>query len=225
MPEAIGPADARERLLALLRATRQSSLPLSDAYQQFVASECEAARISLYQPLFVPGLLQTPDYAAAVTASILDRGPDNPDVTARTQIRDARQTVVRARVADGSGPQIVAFLEESVLGRRIGGAAVQRAQLDHLVTQAEEQDHVTLVVMPADSAGHVGLGGIFELLEFSDRGDADLVFIESAVSDYVHRDADSVGLYRAKVESLARAGLGGATALTRIREIRDSLPG
>jgi Domain of unknown function (DUF5753) len=221
MPELNGPAIARDRLLTLVRETTTSRPPLTDAYRRFVGFESEAARISLYQPMVVPGLLQTADYAVAVTAAILPGAPDDADVVARSRIRRERQHLVRERVAAGEDLHIVAVLEDAVLRRPIGGAAVLGAQLEHLVEQAA-LPHVTLIVMPTDLTGHVGLGGIFDLLEVAGEN-PDLLFIEAAASDYLHDDPRLTALYRDKVDALRRGGLTGADAVAHIQQVRDSL--
>jgi hypothetical protein len=197
---------------------------LTGAHQHYVSCEAEASRISIYQPLVVPGLLQTRAYALSATAAILGGQPDSADVVARVKIRAERQRMVADRVAAGARPEIIAIMEEAVLHRPVGGPDILREQLTHLLTQAE-QTHVKLVVMPTDQGGHVGLGGVFELLEFEDERDLDLLFIESAASDYLHRGPELTALYRAKVDSLQRAGLTGDSALRCIQDVRDSLSG
>jgi transcriptional regulator with XRE-family HTH domain len=196
---------------------------LTGEHQQFVALEGEASRISVYQPLVVPGLVQTRQYATAATAAILDKDPADPDVAARVEIRLERQHVLLNRAAAGDAPALVVILEESVLRRPVGGTEVLRAQLDHLLRRAEEP-HLTMVVIPTRIGGHVGLGGVFELLEFADPRDPDVVFIESAACDFIIRGPDVTALYRANVERLRSAGMNGDSALATISDIRNSLP-
>jgi hypothetical protein len=195
---------------------------LTDDYQQFADYESEAARISIFQPSIIPGLLQTQAYARAVTAAILELPPSHPDVAARVHLRAERQQLVEDRLRSETAPEIVAIIEEAVLHRPVGDADVHRDQLADLLVSAR-QPHVTLVIMPTGVGGHVGLGGVFELLEFADERDSSLVFIESAFHDHLHRGTETVAYYRAAVESLRRSGRTGDSARETIQEVLDSL--
>jgi len=190
---------------------------LSDAFRQYTALEAEAVRISVYQPLLVPGLLQTEAYARAATAAVLGPAADDADVGARVDIRLERQDVLAERVAAGAAPQVLVALEEAVLHRPVGGRRVLHAQLDHLIDMAR-QPHVTLVVMPTATSGHAGLGGVFELLEFADA--PDLVFLESLSGDHIVRDARATTRYRANAEALPAVGRTGNAALEMIEEAK-----
>ncbi|MEV4707159.1 helix-turn-helix transcriptional regulator [Actinoplanes sp. NPDC049316] len=194
----------------------------SDAFQHFSSYEAEAERIVVYQPLLVPGLLQTQEYATAATAAILGAEPEEAAVGARVGIRVERQQMLAERIARGTAPEILVVLEEAVLSRPIGGRAVLDAQLDHLVAQAQ-QPHLTLVVMPTGTPGHVGLSGVFELLEFADA--PPLVFIESLTDDYIVRDAPATTRYRDNAEALREIGKSGADAVEMIERAKNSLTG
>jgi hypothetical protein len=211
----------------LIRLARIAWTPLSqarhrltDEYQQFVGYESEASRITHYQPLIVPGLLQTAAYAMAITATILGARPTDADVVTVVQVRRERQRVVENRLTAGDLLQIVAILDEVVLRRRIGGEEVMRAQLEHLLHLAR-QAHISLIIMPTAAGGHAGLGGVFELLEFPDSGDDDLVFIESATGDSLSRNPEVTAQYRGKVDSLRADGLYGDSALRLIQQVLD----
>jgi transcriptional regulator with XRE-family HTH domain len=194
---------------------------MSEAYQDFVAYESEAARICIYQPLVVPGLLQTRRYAVGAAATILRRAEDDADVAARADVRLERQGTLADRAATGDPVGLVAIVDEVVLRRRIGGDDVMREQLDHLAGQAG-LSHVTLVVMPTALGGHPGLGGVFELLEHEDDPSLSTVFIEAAAGDQILRGA-AVGAYREIVEKLLATGLTGNDAVALVREIRDEI--
>jgi transcriptional regulator with XRE-family HTH domain len=223
-----GVADDREvsQLMLLAQVARTTGWwgrhGLTDEHQRYVAHEAEARRITVYQPLLVPGLLQIVPYARAATAAILNKPPEHPDVVARVQLRNERQRVVEDRVSAGRTLELVAFIEEAVLRRPIGGPAVLRDQLDHLLTQGR-RPHVTLVVMPTRLRGHAGLGGVFEFIEIDDRPDSAMVFIESGANDFITRDAHVVAIYRRNIEQLRDRGLTGDSAFALIQETRDAL--
>ncbi|MET0426372.1 MAG: DUF5753 domain-containing protein [Actinoplanes sp.] len=189
---------------------------LSDECRQYTDYEAEADRITVYQPLVVPGLLQTPAYAAAASRVILT-GYSEADIEARVQARIRRQQVIEQRIAAGAAPELVVILDEIVLRRAIGDAAIIRDQLEHLVAQAQ-RPHVTLTVLPTALGGHPGLGGVFELLEFHDDRDPALAFIESASGDRLTRDTL---YYRQTADALTSAGTTGDEAVALVRRVLD----
>jgi len=195
---------------------------LTDEYQDYVAYEAEATRISIYEPLHVPGPLQTPRYARAATAVILRLPETDPAVVARAQVRAERQGRIAARAAAGDAPEFVAIVDEVVLRRAMGGAEVMAEQLDRLAAAAES-GQVTLVVLPTRLGGHSGLGGVFELLEFGDDASLTTVLLESAIRDHIVRGAHVRALYRPIVDDLIGIGLRGADAIALVREIRQEI--
>ncbi|MET0522831.1 MAG: DUF5753 domain-containing protein [Jiangellaceae bacterium] len=213
-----------ERLILLARASRSrlwwARHRITDEYQDLVAYEAEIARTSTYQPLLVPGILQTRRYALAATAAILRLSPDDPDVVARADIRGERARHVAARAEAGDPLEIVAILEEAALRRVIGDGDVMREQLDLLVTQAG-LPYVTLVALPAALGGHAGLAGGFELIEPADDPRLAAVFIESATRDQIIREPRATAYYRETVDELVAVGRGGEDAIALLRSIRD----
>ncbi len=209
--------------LAVVSRTRHwwSQHRLNGEYQQFIAFEAEASRINVYQALFVPGLLQTEEYAQAITSAIMRRDAQDPDVAARVKVRINRQQGLFKRLETANPPELVAFLDEAVLRRPVGGAAVMRAQLDHLLKVAE-RPQISLHVVPFKLGAHPGLGGTFELLELAGSNDPDVLFVEAATSDSVFKDAESTGEIRENIEVLKSVSLSGDDALQMIRDIRDS---
>ena len=223
--ELYGVADPEASDLLLLARLARSRFwwarqGMTDEHQNFVEYESEADRICVYQPLVVPGLMQTPDYARATTATVLRLPVDDPRVTARADLRMERQRLVADRIAAGERVRIVAVLDEVVLRRGIGGDDVMRDQLDHLAAQAR-LEHVTLVIMPTAQGGHAGLGGVFEMLELADEPELSTVFIESTTSDHILRGPQVTETYRGIVDDLVATGSGGDEAVALLREIRD----
>jgi transcriptional regulator with XRE-family HTH domain len=210
--------------LAVVSRTRHwwSQHRLAGAYQQFIAFEAEASRISIYQALFIPGLLQTREYAQAVTSAIMRREADDPNVAASIRVRMNRQQGLQKRLSEPNPPEVVAILDEAVLRRPVGGPVVLQAQLDHLLKLAEQQSRIRLHVVPLGIGAHPGLGGTFELLEFAGSDDSDVLFVEAATSDSLLKDPESTGEIRENIDVLKSVGLAGDDALNEIRRIRDS---
>ncbi|WP_030152962.1 helix-turn-helix domain-containing protein [Streptomyces sp. NRRL S-244] len=156
-------------------------------YGAYIGLEAEAAAIRLYEPLVIPGLLQTPAYVRAVIAGTM------PHVTpeqaaARLQVRLRRQDRLKA---PRNPMRLWAVLDESALRRVVGSREVMRKQLDHL-THLSAQPHITLQVLPHDVGAHPGVSGQFSLLEFADATDASVVYLERFTSDlYLEKRSDA----------------------------------
>ncbi|MFI7543331.1 helix-turn-helix domain-containing protein [Actinoplanes sp. NPDC049599] len=207
--------------LALVSRRRQwwSSYRLDPEYREFVAYESEASRITVYQALLIPGLLQTERYAKAATASI-GKKADDTAVQNAIDVRLRRQAELFARIAGNRPPELIALLDGAVLERPIGGADVMRAQLDHLL-KVEQQPHVRLVVIPLRHGARPGPGGLFEMLEFSGTADPDVVFVQSPIKDFVVKDPDATAAYHDVVDAIVGSGLTRDAAVEEIRRIRD----
>jgi DNA-binding XRE family transcriptional regulator len=131
-----------------------------------IGLEAAASQIRSYAVQTVPGLLQTPDYAAAVHRAA------RPGIGAE-QVRDLITIMLRRQeILCRDGFHLHAVLDESALLRRIGPAAVQAAQLDHLAALAASPA-VTIGVTRLATAQPV-LSPAFALLTFPDPADCDL---------------------------------------------------
>lgn len=158
----------------LLGLVLRSQLP--NWFQPYAEMEAKAAFLSTYQCQVVYGLLQTPEYAAALVAV------DHPDrVEELVAARMERQRILeRTRP-----PAVWVILDEAVLLREVGGREVMRSQLDRLLTY---RDHpwVNIQVLPFTAGVHTGMVGSFNLLRFD--ADADIYYSESY--DRAHMTAD-----------------------------------
>ncbi|WP_258177640.1 helix-turn-helix domain-containing protein [Streptomyces solincola] len=131
----------------------------SPKFLNWKRTEAEAAIISAYECMVIPGLLQTPEYARAL---YLSRVPayDPEDLDRHVEARLARQVVL-----DRKPKPIVSYVvEQAVLERDLGGAAVLKEQLDHLLDLLRTHPNITVQVMPTQRAVHAGLHGPFHLL-------------------------------------------------------------
>ncbi|MGH8793289.1 MAG: helix-turn-helix domain-containing protein [Stackebrandtia sp.] len=194
--------DERQQLLVL---AREANTPgwwhrfgdvLPSWFQSYLGLEATAALIRTYELQFVPGLLQTKEYARAVV--LLGYGHISPqEVERRVELRASRQKLLkRAEPA-----KLWAVVDESALRRPLGGRAVMRAQLKHLLEQAK-RPNVRLQVIPFHSGGHSAAGGAFTVLRFPDQELPDVVYIEHLNSALYLDKRDDVDLYVAAMESL-----------------------
>lgn len=115
---------------------------LPQEYRDFISLEAGARAARTVELSVVPGLLQTPEYARAVTRAALGGLPE-PKVDALVDVRLARQAVLRA----DPPLELSAVLDEAVLRRQIGGPGVMAEQLRHLV-QVGRLPQVRLQVLP-----------------------------------------------------------------------------
>jgi transcriptional regulator with XRE-family HTH domain len=173
---------ARDRVTALTARSQQPAWwtryndVLPDWFETYLALESAAVSIRSFETQFVPGLLQTEEYARAVTRLGHQTAPDR-EIERRAGLRMRRQELL----AGQRPPRVWAMLDEAVLRRPIGGAPVMRAQLRRLAEQAQ-QPGVRLQVVPFALGGHAGAGGSFSILRFEEQDLPDVVYIEQLTS-------------------------------------------
>ncbi|RDG37620.1 helix-turn-helix domain-containing protein [Streptomyces corynorhini] len=146
---------------------------LPDWFSGHVSLEEAARTIRGYEPHYVPGLLQTEDYARAVlTYGEVGRG-DPARIERHVALRMERQSLLTRSGA----PAFWVVLDETVLHRRVGSAAVMRAQLDRLL-EATELPNVTLQVAEFAAGHHPGTYSPFVLFRFAVPELPDMVYVE-----------------------------------------------
>lgn len=152
---------ALDKVLAALDSDGQEPVPTGQAVPEslslFVALEQAASRMWSWEPVTVHGLLQTPEYAAAVesAAELAEQ-----ELNERVRIRMARQGVL-TRPPEPLHLSVV--LDESVLYRVTGGPQVMRAQLTYLV-EAAERPNIDVQILPLDAGIHLAGWGTFTVL-------------------------------------------------------------
>lgn len=158
---------------------------LPEWYETYVGLEAEAATIHTYEAEAIPGLLQTHEYAHALTKSTLIRAEES-EITRRVELRMQRQE----RVTGTNPLELWAVIGEVALRRCVGGRDVLRRQLEYLVKMAD-LPHVTLQVMPLDAGAHPAQAGPFVILRYSDHADPDVVYLETHVGGlYLEREME-----------------------------------
>jgi hypothetical protein len=153
---------------------------LPDWFRTFVGLEEAASLIRGYEPHWVPGLLQTEDYARASLRTGFPHDPES-EVERRVMLRLARQKILDRP----DPPHLWVVLDETVLRRAAAttGAAAMRAQIDRLI-EATERPGITLQVLTFAAGMHPAAYGLFYLLRFPDREMPDLVYGESVTSSW-----------------------------------------
>ncbi|MFC9971289.1 helix-turn-helix domain-containing protein [Spirillospora sp. NPDC127200] len=195
--------------LALARAAREQGWWSS--YRRILGPQLidligyeSAARVSReFQPLIVPGLLQTSAYAEEII-SVLRPELSEGQVAELVEVRMRRQEIFDW----DSPPQFFFILDEAAIRRRVGGAVAMRAQWAHLLEMAK-RPHVTIEIVPSDSGAHPGMLGSFKVIEFAEPEDDDVLYVESGQGDLVGRDyREEIVRYRERFEQLRGLSLG-----------------
>ena len=188
---------------------------LPDWFSAFVSLEGEAEVIRAYEPHYVPGLLQTEDYARAVLRAGLPNA--SQEVIERgVALRLERQALLTRQ----KPPLLWVVIDETVLRRPIGGPEITRAQIDRLI-EACAMPHVRLQVMPFAAGPHPAMYGPFHIFRFGVRELPDMVCAESLVGAVYFDERDDVTTFLEALDRMcAQAAPSNSTEaiLGRVRE-------
>ena len=177
-----GVTDPTERAEFLV-LTRRANAPgwwhrysdlLPGWFETYLGLEQASSVIRTYELQFVPGLLQTRDYARAVTLL----GHEDPeDIERRVELRMRRQDLLTSATA----PTLWAVIDEAALRRSLAGPELLRNQLDHLLVM-NELPNVSVQIAPLSFGGHAAAGGPFSILRFAEPDLPDIVYLEQLTS-------------------------------------------
>jgi transcriptional regulator with XRE-family HTH domain len=196
-----------ESLMQMAKESRQQGwwhafAELSPSYSVYIGLETDASSLRVYEPQIVPGLLQTPAYAAAVISGALPEVTPE-EVSSRVQVRMRRQQ----RVWDDRTPlRLWAVVDEAVLRREVGGRATMVEQL-HRLAECAALPHVTLQVMPFSAGAHPGVNGQYAILEFPEATDSTVIYLEGGTSDLYLEKPHDVQYYSVMYEHLRAQAL------------------
>ncbi|MEU6714309.1 helix-turn-helix transcriptional regulator [Nonomuraea sp. NPDC046802] len=184
-------------------------------FQAYVGLEEAAARIRTYEVQFVPGLLQTKEYArAVVTAGSAGIGAE--EIARRVDLRLERQRMLDRP----DGPIFWAVIDEAALRRPIGGVEVMRAQIEHLI-ELMRQPNITIQIMPFSFGGHPSEGGAFSILRFPDTDLPDVVYVEQLASALYLDKREDVDRYTEVMERLCAVSTTPDETIELLRTIAD----
>ncbi|MFW6694152.1 helix-turn-helix domain-containing protein [Streptomyces sp. MAR4 CNX-425] len=192
----------RDELVSISRGTsdqgwlRPYHSELPEEYTAYIGFEAEARSMRNYESLFVPGLLQTEDYARAVIKGTLPTASQR-EVEQRVQARMERQ----ALLAKEQPLQLWGIVDEASVQRLVGGRGVMRRQAQHLLDVLEEP-HVTLQVITFDKGAHAGMAGSFVHMDFQDPADPELVYVDNLAGDLFLESEVEIRRYRSMFEHL-----------------------
>src|SRR5215470_12935803 len=197
----------RDGLIQLAREARQPGWwhsfrdVLPNPYEVFIGLEAGAASIRNFEPVVIPGLLQTEEYARQMSRG----GPrelDREDIERRVQVRMERQRILTRE----DRPRLWAVIDEAVIRRVVGGPEVMAEQLRHLI-ECAEQGKTTLQVVPFSAGAHAGTTGPFIILDFSEPTDPSVVYVETLAGDLHLEERADVDRYTLAFDRLLAAAL------------------
>jgi transcriptional regulator with XRE-family HTH domain len=195
----------RDRLLALCREQdnpgwlQRHGSRLPKQLMTLIDHENKAVAISDFQPMVVPGLLQTAEYARALIRETGNAPPG--EVDDRVAARLARQSLFsRDRPA-----RFTFYMHEFALRLPVGGPAVMAEQLEHLLRMSR-RSYLTLRVLPAALGGHAGIAGQFKLMEFAEF--KPVVYLDSETASLFLENPEEIAAYRRILGTLADTALG-----------------
>lgn len=192
---------AADRLVALAGRDDESTwwAPFADVVPDWLSTFAGLERLAdeefTFEPMVLPGLLQTEEYAAALTAASRRVRPDR--AARLVEFRLNRQQ--RLDHATEHPLALTAVVEETALRRPVGTPEIRHAQFEHLLDLLE-RPNITLHVLPQQLATHAGLSGRFTLLRF--LGVRPIAFVELTDGGVYLQKPDEVSTYTMAAESL-----------------------
>jgi transcriptional regulator with XRE-family HTH domain len=213
----------RDGLIRLAREARQPGWwhsfrdVLPNPYEVFIGLEAGAASIRNFEPVVVPGLLQTEEYARQMSRG----GPrelDRDDIERRVQVRMERQRILTRE----DRPRLWAVIDEAVIRRAVGGPEVMAEQLRHLI-ECAEQGKTTLQVVPFSAGAHAGTTGPFIILDFPEPTDPSVVYVETLAGDLYLEERADVDRYTLAFDRLLAAALHPDDSVRLVQQAADAM--
>ncbi|MEV8533196.1 helix-turn-helix transcriptional regulator [Streptomyces sp. NPDC051211] len=187
-------------------------------YAVYIGLETAAASLRSYEPLVIPGLLQTPAYARAVIEETIPQATAE-QIAVRHDVRLRRQS----RAHHPARPfRLWVVLDEAALRRVVGSPEIMREQLEYL-NHLGAQPHITVQVLPYDVGAHPGVSGQFSILQFPDTT-AGTVYLERFTSDLYLEKRSDVRHYSVMYDHLQAQALNPEHTRHFIARAADELP-
>lgn len=214
-----------EELVALARASRQ--IPwwrrrYSDVAPagllDLIDYESAASTVSQFETMFIPGILQTEEYAWAILQVFYDENSAAERLAALIELRTRRRDLLTGENA----PQYSFVLDESVIHRLVGSPSITSQQLMHLVSVAE-LPNVTMQVVPFMAGLHPGMKGPFEVVQFADTPDENIVFLEGPLGDMISDDPNETQNYLDAFEHITGISPGPSDSVGLLLKAADEM--
>jgi transcriptional regulator with XRE-family HTH domain len=176
---------------------------LKPGFKEYLAYEASASVIRQYDPVLIPGPLQTEEYGRAILEHMAGFSSDESDEVDRLwAVRQHRQEALDR----DDPPETLYVLDEAALRRRVGRGQVMRYQLEW-IKELATKPHISIQAIPFSRGAHPGMAGNFILLEFADPNLEDLVHLESINQITIRDDTELIARYIDRFERLQELAL------------------
>lgn len=190
---------------------------LPDWFSAFVSLEGAASVIRAYEPHYVPGLLQTEDYARAVLRS------GQPHASEEEIERGVAFRMERQRLLEREEPPVLwPVVDETVFRRPIGGRKVMREQLTRLL-ETEAMPRVRVQLLPFAAGPHPAMYGPFHLFRFPMPELPDMAYSENLIGSVYYDQRGDVSLFLEALDRMSAMAASTARTIALLRELRDEL--
>ncbi|MEU6703215.1 helix-turn-helix domain-containing protein [Streptomyces wuyuanensis] len=192
-------------------AANKSRYP--DHFAEAAEAEAVATTIREYAPLLIPGLLQTEAYARAVFRAY------QPTATEAVVDELVEARLERARLLDDpTTPMLWTVLDEAVLRRRVGSAAVMAEALGHIGALAR-RNRVIVQVMPFQAGAHAALDGGLKLMSFLDA--PQLAYVDGLGTGWLLDDPATVDRHKLTYELVTAGALSPRESLALVASVAE----
>jgi transcriptional regulator with XRE-family HTH domain len=183
-----------------------------------IGLEQEAVSITCYSINYVPGLLQTQDYARGIIKTVAPK-MDPQIVQQRTEARLRRQQLLE----EDDRPRYQVVLDEAVMRRGVGGPELMAAQLEKIL-QTVRSGKAIVQIIPFAAGAYAAADGYFVLLEFEEDSNLwPIVFIEGLSGNQYLQHRSDIARYRETIEYLSSRALNLSDSVALMTEMRETL--
>jgi hypothetical protein len=174
--------------------------------------------VSQFETMFVPGILQIEDYASAILQAFYDEKPTEERVAALVKLRTARRDLLSAE----NPPRFSFVLDESVIHRLVGSPAITSRQFRYLIDVAK-LPNVTMHIVPFTVGLHPGMAYAFEVVQFEDAPDENIVFIEGPRGDVIIDDPEEGRDYLQSFSRITALSLSPSASIDLLHQAADEM--
>jgi transcriptional regulator with XRE-family HTH domain len=180
-------------------------------FQQWVDTEQVAEVLRNWEPVIIPGLLQTPEYARAILAG-------EPGIAEEELEQHVTNRIERQKILLKESVLFRALIDESALHRLIGSPQIMRDQLAALI-EAAQRPNVSVQIMPKGTLSTSGVSGAFAIASIS--GTTDTVYLEGATVGRVSDDPSEVAEIRNRFDALHAEALNPRESIDLIAKVME----
>jgi transcriptional regulator with XRE-family HTH domain len=209
------PEDDLAELVEIAREARRPNQNRIEgvSVNSYPALEAEAVSVRNFELAYVPGLLQTEEYASALFA----------DLGTRKRNHQLHVRMRRCERLRGENPlSLDAIVDETALVRRVAEPHVLVSQVLHIL-ELTELPWVRVQIIPADMGAHVGLRGAFSILSFPEDTISDLGYVDHAAGNLQLVKGTQIAQLSRQFRTLAKVALGENETCERLLRLADQL--